>query len=137
MGLAVIDVGVTALQALQHLISKSLECLGCVSQAKRHSHKLEKVKGCYDRCLGNIGWFDRNLVVSTHQIYLRKDCEPILKISVQIVPHWLPAVEELLVVGLYLVVWLLLVEAVPTPGGRHLESSRLLLLLGHHPHCPT
>ena len=47
-----------------------------------------------------------------------------------------PAVEELLEVGLYLVVWLLLVEAVPTPGGRHLESSRLLLLLGHHPHCP-
>lgn len=69
----VIDVGMTALQALQHLINKLLERLGCVSQVKRHSHKLEKTKGCYDHCLGNISWFNRNLVAGTHQIYLRKD----------------------------------------------------------------
>ena len=55
----VINVGVTALQALQHLVNKSLKHLGCISQAKRHSHKLEKIKGCYDCCLGNI---DQNLV---------------------------------------------------------------------------
>ena len=69
----VIDVGITALLALQHLINKSLKCLGCVSQAKRHSHKLEKTKGCYDHYLGDISWFERNLVVGTHQVYLRED----------------------------------------------------------------
>ena len=41
----VIDVGITALQALQHLINKLLKCLGCFSQTKRHSHELKKTKG--------------------------------------------------------------------------------------------
>lgn len=39
----VIAVGITTLQALQDLINKSLERLGCVSQVKRHLHKLEKI----------------------------------------------------------------------------------------------
>jgi hypothetical protein len=64
----VVQVGKAEVESPQHLVHKSLERLGGVTQAEGHERELEKAKGSCDGGLLDVAGMDGELVVRSHQV---------------------------------------------------------------------
>ena len=69
----IINVRVAVREAMENLVNKPLEGLGCVPETEGHLDKFEKAKGCSYGSLGNVGWFHRYLVIRPYKVDLGKD----------------------------------------------------------------
>ena len=69
----IIEVGEHERTVAKHLVHRSLERTGCITQAKWHRHVLKKTKGGSNGSFFNVTITDRNLIVRSDQVYLGKD----------------------------------------------------------------